>query len=73
MTELYKCRLCGGEAETLPGKEEFEDNELDCIRISCDKCNSVDVWAFVNETEHKTYDEVVNLAAERWNILMEEK
>ena len=73
MTGLYKCRLCGGEAEIRPDKEDFEDKELNCIRVSCSKCNNVDIWAFSHETEHKTYDEVVNLAVERWNNLMEEK
>ena len=73
MAELHKCRFCGGEAEARPDKEEFEDKELNCIRITCRECNNVDIWAFRRETEHKTYDEVIDLAAERWNTLMEEK
>ena len=73
MTELHKCKLCGGKAWPAVNKEDFDTKKLSCARISCGKCNSVDIWAFSLETEHKTYDEVIDLAAQRWNILMKEK
>ena len=66
-----KCKLCGGDAILRPGWSEFHEQDASCVRVTCMDCGNVDVWAFKQETEDGSYDELSRLAISRWNDLME--
>lgn len=69
--KLRKCKLCGGDAWEATPWVDWQEKELECVRITCLDCGHVDVWAFKKETENGTYDETLRLAQARWNDLME--
>ena len=74
LSELCRCKLCGGEAEVSPSKEEvFEADDYTSVSVCCADCNCVDVWAMPSQEKIYDYKKLRAIAVSRWNRLMEEK
>ena len=72
MTELCRCKLCGGEAVVSPAtEEEYAERGGDGgVLISCVDCGAVDVWALAHRERTFDYEKLRAVAEERWNKLM---
>lgn len=73
MSELCKCKLCGGEAEVSPATEKDFTEKFTNVCISCADCGGVDVWALALRERTFDYKKLRAIAEVRWNKLMEER